>query len=198
MQIGAMALPNLVGHSTPTVLVDFGEVGLVLGVDNPDATTSGYGDVGNKMAERPMARIGPVKRCHRFAQSTRAHNPASTPHLLSNMRLDVVLPKSIQRHRPREAVHLAPAAKTALVPDPTDGIEAAAKRLFEKRIASSHPAKEFRSGVYARHVIHAIEQTLSIAFEIDGNSILAANEHKLLQNPLERPPNRAAQKRIAR
>jgi hypothetical protein len=114
------------------------------------------------------------------------------------MRLDVVLPKSVQRHRPRQAVHLPPAAQTALVPDPTDGIEAAAKRLFEKRIAASHPAKEFRPGVYARHVIHTVEQTLSVAFEIYGDSIFAANEHKLLQDPLERPPNRPAQERVAR
>jgi hypothetical protein len=114
------------------------------------------------------------------------------------MRLDVVLPKSIQRHRPSEAVHLAAATKATLVSDPTNGIQTAAERFFEKRIASSHPAKEFRSRVYARHVIHAIEQKLGVAFEIDGNSIFAANEHKLLQDPLERPPPCAAQKRIAR
>src|SRR5688500_12423718 len=134
-----MALANIVGHATPTVFVDLGEVRLVLGIDDPDATASGYGDVGNEMAERPIAGIRPMKWRHGFALSTRAHDAASTPRLFSNMRLDVVLPKSVQRHRPRQAVHLAPAAQTALVPDPTDGVEAAAKRLLEKRIVSSHP-----------------------------------------------------------
>jgi hypothetical protein len=108
------------------------------------------------------------------------------------MRLDVVLPKSVQRHRPRQAVHLPPAAQTALVADPTDGVEAVAKRPLEKRITSSHPAKEFGSRVNARHITDAIQQTLSITFEIDRNSIFAADENELSQDALNCPPDRAA------
>jgi hypothetical protein len=113
------------------------------------------------------------------------------------MCLDVVLPQSVQRHRPRQAVHLPTTAQTALIADPADSIETAAKRLFEKRIASSQPPKKFGSWVNARHIIHAIEQLLGVAFESDGNSILAADEHKLLENSLKGPPNGAAQQGIA-
>jgi hypothetical protein len=96
------------------------------------------------------------------------------------MRLDVVLPKFIQSHRPRETVHLATPTKAALVPDPTDRIETAAKGLFENRVTSGHPPKEFRARVNARHVIHAIEQTSGVAFKLGCNSIFAADEHEFL------------------
>jgi hypothetical protein len=39
---------------------------------------------------------------------------------------------------------------------------------------------------------------VSITLEIDCNPIFAADENKFPQNPLKRPPDRAAEKRVAR
>src|SRR5688572_7729984 len=65
-------------------------------------------------------------------------------------------------------------------------------------IASSHPAKKFGSRVDARHVVAANQQTLTITFDIGAIPIFPPDEHGLLWDPRERPPNRPAQRRVAR
>jgi hypothetical protein len=45
--------------------------------------------------------------------------------------------------------------------------------------------------------VDPIKQTMGVTLEIRRNSILSADEHELLQDSLKRPPNSAAQKRIA-
>ena len=81
MHISPVTLSNLVCHSSPPALVNFSEMGLVLGVDNPDGIAACDDDVGHQMAQRAMARVRPVERRHRLTaaaepqQSTFLANP---------------------------------------------------------------------------------------------------------------------------
>ena len=51
MQIGAVALSDVVSHATPAVLVNFSEVGLVLGIHDPDRSPANDDDVRNEMTK---------------------------------------------------------------------------------------------------------------------------------------------------
>src|SRR5262245_30474017 len=56
MHISPMTLSNLVCHMSPPALVDLGEMGLVLGIHNPDGVAACDDDVGNEMSQRAVAR----------------------------------------------------------------------------------------------------------------------------------------------
>ena len=60
VEVGAVGLACFLGELVPNVLVEFGEVGLVLGVGHVDGATPADDDVRDEVAEGAVDRVGSV------------------------------------------------------------------------------------------------------------------------------------------
>jgi hypothetical protein len=157
VQVGTMTVADIVGHPPPPVLVDFSEMRFVLGIDDPDRAPADYDYVRDEVAERAVARVRPVKRPHCFTEAATAYRSASSSHFLSHLGLNVVLPKSIERHRPSEPIHLSAPAETAFIAHPPNRIETASKSLLRERVRTNDAPQDLGARVHARHIVHAFK-----------------------------------------
>jgi hypothetical protein len=154
-----MPVADLVGHLPPALLVDLGEVRLVLGDDDPHRRAARDDDVRSEMAERPMRRVGPVELRDGLATTRDPQRAAGHAHVFSDDRRDVILPQPIERQAPGEAVHLLPPLEAAFVSDPADRVEAVPDGVLQERIAGRHAREHLRTRVNARDVRQLVIKT---------------------------------------
>ena len=198
MQVGAVTLPDVICHTAPAAFVDFGEMRFVLGVDDSDRASPNDDHVWHEVAKRAVARVRPVQRRQGLAQPADAHCATSSTHIFSDLRFDVVLPQSIQTHRPGESIHLTTASETTFIAHPANGVQTTAKGLVQKRITAEESSEQLGPRINPRHVVHTREHEHGGTLEVHRDSILATDNDQLLQYPLERPSHGASQQRVTR
>jgi hypothetical protein len=62
VQVGPARLPHLFSHAMPAGFVQVGEVRFVLGIEDAKLVVTTQHQVWGQVAERPEARVGPLKR----------------------------------------------------------------------------------------------------------------------------------------
>src|ERR1700690_1739370 len=118
MDVSAVGLARVVREALPPPLVQLGQVGLVLCVDDVNRPAGDHDDVGHEVAERSVRGVAPLQWADCLTLAPYTDAAADESRLPSNKGLDVVLPQLVKRKGPRQPVHLATPAEAALVHDP--------------------------------------------------------------------------------
>jgi hypothetical protein len=120
MEISAVGVSKLIARSMPTNLIEFGEVGLVLGVKDVNRGAPADDDVGHEVTQCPQSWSRPMNWHGSLSQSPNSHFASRLGGFSPDHRLDVSLPQLLKWNTPRESVQLPPASKSALVDNPTE------------------------------------------------------------------------------
>jgi hypothetical protein len=127
VDIGSVRLPRIIGEAVPSAFIDLSKMSLVLGVDDSKCSPTTHNHIWNKVTERSVRWIGPLKGKDRLPKSADLDVPTDLRSFLSNDRLDIELPKAIERKLPCQAVELSTSAQTTLFDDPCDRLDSHAE-----------------------------------------------------------------------
>ncbi len=167
----------------------------VLGIDHVNRTSSPDHYVRREVPEGTMSESSPPEREDRLAQAPHAHLGSRQRCFPPCHGLDVRLPKAIQRELPSDAILLAAAAKAALVDDPRHSLQ-----TLPQGVVYETAACQAAEPVPARHrrweITEEIEDPLCDKNQRTGDDVQPADDPELIPNPLNRPSNLAAKKRI--
>ena len=158
MDIGSMGLANIVGEPLPPVLVELGQVSLVLGVHDVHRATAKDYNVGDEMAQASMRRVRPLDGEDGFPPPPNTHYSTIKGGLSSNESFDVVLPELFKMKRPCDPIHLASTAKPSLVSHPPECFQATPKRGVEQRVIECKPVQLSPTGCSWCNIAHTLQQ----------------------------------------